>query len=101
MKACQHCGFEFRLNIISDRCSGAKYLRSGWCDAPLRECPDPDKLLQSPCLSQQEQDYLKKLVDLPWFSGQIAAILLQIESKALGVTAIGVRLDVASCGGAS
>ncbi|MBD2207839.1 hypothetical protein [Calothrix sp. FACHB-168] len=32
-------------------------------------------------LSLEERDYLKRLVDLPWFSGQVAAVLLQIEAK--------------------
>lgn len=80
-ESCQHCGFEFRLNVVSDRRTGAKYLRAGCCDAPLRPCPDPDELLRSAHLSQNERDYLQRIANLDWFSGQVAAILLQIEAK--------------------
>lgn len=80
-ESCQHCGFEFRLNVLSDRRTGTKYLRAGCCDAPLRPCPDPAKLLRSPHLSQDERDYLQRIANLDWFSGQVAALLLQIEAK--------------------
>lgn len=80
-KFCQHCGFEFRLNVVSDRRSKTKYLRSGCCDAPLRPCPDPVELLRCSSLSQHERDYLQRVSSQDWFSGQIASVLLQIEGK--------------------
>ena len=52
---CQHCGFEFRLNVVSDRRTGTKYLRAGCCDAPLRPCPDRVELMRSANLSQDER----------------------------------------------
>ena len=80
-ESCQHCGFEFRLNVVSDRRTGTKYLRAGCCNAPLRPCPDPYELLRSAHLSQDERDYLQRIANLDWFSGQVAALLLQIEAK--------------------
>lgn len=78
---CQHCGFEFRLKVVSDRRTGTKYLRAGCCDAPLRPCPDPVELIRSPNLTPSEREYLQRLVKLDWFSGQMATVLLQIEAK--------------------
>lgn len=83
---CQYCGFEFRLNVISDRRTKSKYLRSGCCDAPLRECPNPERLLNSPNLTSEEKEYLRRVSSLDWFGGQVAALLLQLEAKA-GVAA--------------
>lgn len=80
-ESCQHCGFEFRLNVVSDRRTGTKYLRAGCCDAPLRPCPDPVELMRSPNLSLEERQYLQRLARLDWFSSQAAALLLQIEAK--------------------
>jgi hypothetical protein len=80
-ESCQHCGFEFRLNVVSDRRTKTKYLRAGCCDAPLRPCPDPAELLRSPNLTQDEREYLQRLANLDWFSGQVASVLLQIEAK--------------------
>ena len=81
MTICKECGQEFRYNVISDRRSGSKYLRSGCCDIALRQCPDPEVLMRSPHLSEDERDYLKRLIPLPWFGGQIVAVLLQLEAK--------------------
>jgi hypothetical protein len=86
MKTCQHCGFDFRLNVISDRWTKSKYLRAGCCDALLRPCPDPDKLLRSPKLTSEEKEYLRRVSSLDWFGGQVATLLLQLEAKA-GVAA--------------
>ncbi|MHC5717117.1 MAG: hypothetical protein ACYTXE_42180 [Nostoc sp.] len=80
-ESCQHCGFEFRLNVVSDRRTSTKYLRAGCCNAPLRPCPDPNELLRSPNITTNECEYLQRLVDLDWFSGKVAAVLLQIEAK--------------------
>jgi hypothetical protein len=80
-ESCQHCGFEFRLNVVSDRRTGRKYLRAGCCDAPLRPCPNVEELLRSANLTQDEREYLQRLVNLDWFSGQVATVLLQIEAK--------------------
>ncbi|MBD2730752.1 hypothetical protein H6G96_31650 [Nostoc sp. FACHB-892] len=81
-ESCQHCGFEFRLNVVSDRQTGAKYLRAGCCDALLRPCPDPDELLRSANLTPSEREYLQRIANLGWFSGKVAFVLLQIEAKA-------------------
>ena len=80
-ESCQHCGFEFRLNVVRDRRTGTKYLRAGCCDAPLRPCPDPSELLRSANLTQDEREYLQRIANLDWFSGQVATVLLQIEAK--------------------
>ncbi|HYX14643.1 MAG TPA: hypothetical protein VE944_09790 [Nostoc sp.] len=79
---CQHCGGEFRLKVVSDRRRGTKYLRAGCCDAALRPCPDPVELMRSPKLTLDERQFLQRLIGLEWFSGQVAAVLLQIEDKA-------------------
>jgi hypothetical protein len=71
-------------NHISDRRTSTKYLKAGCCDVALRPCPDPD-LLRSPNLNLEESFYLQRLVKLGWFSGQVAAVLLQIEAKVGGV----------------
>lgn len=81
MNICPHCQGEFRLNVTVDRHTGVKYLRAGCCDSPLRPCPNPEKLLRSPCLSEDERSYLSRVSGLDWFSGQVAAVLLQIEAK--------------------
>jgi hypothetical protein len=78
---CQYCGFEFRLNVISDRWTKSKYLRAGCCDALLRLCPDPDKLLRSLNLTDEERNYLQRIAKLDWFSGAVATNLLAIEAK--------------------
>ncbi|WP_375449102.1 hypothetical protein [uncultured Nostoc sp.] len=80
-EACEYCGGKFRLNVVSDRRTKTKYLRAGCCDAPLHPCPDPAELLRSPNLTSEERLYLNKVVKLDWFSGQVAAVLLQIEVK--------------------
>lgn len=87
MKLCPHCGFEFSLNVVTERRSGTKYLRAGCCDAPLRECPDPERLLRSPNLTPDEREYLQQVSKLDWFSGQVASVLLGIEAKASGEVA--------------
>lgn len=81
MKNCPECGGEFRLNVVSDRHTGVRYLRAGCCDSPLRKCPNPDELLRSPNINLEERLYLTKISKLDWFSGQVAAVLLQIEAK--------------------
>ena len=78
---CQFCGGEFRLNVTCDRQTKTKYLRTGCCDSPLRPCPEPADLLQSASLTSSERDYLQRLVELHWFSGKVASVLLQIEAK--------------------
>lgn len=88
MKTCPHCGFEFRLNVVTERQTSTKYLRAGCCDAPLRECPNPDKLLRSPNLTAEERQYLARVDKLGWFSCQAAAVLLQIEAKAQASTEV-------------
>jgi hypothetical protein len=87
-EACEYCGGEFRLNVVSDRRTKTKYLRAGCCDTPLRPCPDPAELLRSANLTQDERDYLQRLVKLDWFSGQVATVLLQIEAKASAEVAV-------------
>lgn len=81
MNICPHCQGEFRLNVTSDRHTGIKFLKAGCCDSPLRRCPSPDELLRSPVLTLEERYYLQRLQNLDWFSGQVAAVLLQIEAK--------------------
>jgi len=83
---CPHCGFKFRLNVISDRCTKTRYLRSGCCDSPLRPCPSPIELLRCPNLTSDERDYLQRVASLEWFGGAVASVLLQLEEKA-GVAA--------------
>ncbi|MHC5831981.1 MAG: hypothetical protein ACYT04_92395, partial [Nostoc sp.] len=75
-QSCEYCGFEFRLNVISDRRTGAKYLRAGCCDAFLRRCPDPAELLRSANLTPSEREYLQRLTSVSWFGGKTAAVLL-------------------------
>jgi hypothetical protein len=82
---CQECGGDFRLKVVSDRRTGTKYLKAGCCDVALRPCPNPNELLRSPNLNLEERFYLQRLVKLDWFSGQVAAVLLQIEAKVGGV----------------
>ena len=72
-------------NHISDRRTSTKYLKAGCCDVALRPCPDPDELLRSPNLNLEESFYLQRLVKQGMFSGQVAAVLLQIEAKFGGV----------------
>jgi len=67
-------------------------LRSGCCDVALRKCPNPSELLRCSHLSLEERDYVKRLVELPWFSGQIVGVLLQIETKAAQASAVEVRV---------
>ncbi|MBD2608400.1 hypothetical protein H6G81_28750 [Scytonema hofmannii FACHB-248] len=81
MKICKECGGNFRYNVVSDRRSGSKYLRSGCCDLAIRPCPNPEVLMRSPHISQHERDYLNGLIPLPWFSGKAVAMLLEIEGK--------------------
>ncbi|MBD2255599.1 hypothetical protein [Nostoc parmelioides] len=81
MNSCQVCGGEFWLNVVSDRSLEAKYLRAGCCDSPLSPCPSPDELLRSSSINLEERLYLIKVAKLEWFSGQVAAVLLQIEGK--------------------
>jgi hypothetical protein len=78
---CQFCGGDFRLNVVANRQTKVKYLRAGCCDSPLRTCPNPDELLLAPSLTLEERSYLQRLQNLDWFSGQVAAVLLQIEAK--------------------
>lgn len=81
MKNCQHCGFEFRVNVVTCRPTRTKYLRTGCCDIALRPCPDPVELLRSPNLSTEERQYLQKVAALDWFGGQVATLLIEIEAK--------------------
>ncbi|MBC6432337.1 hypothetical protein FM036_16845 [Nostoc sp. HG1] len=78
---------ESRISELSNHISqtSTKYLKAGCCDVALRPCPDPDELLRSPSLNLEESFYLQRLVKLDWFSGQVAAVLLQIEAKVGGV----------------
>ena len=78
---CQFCGGEFRLNVTCDRQTKSKYLKAGCCNSPLRPCPEPAELLRSASLTPSERDYLQRLANLDWFSGKVAAVLLQIEAK--------------------
>ena len=80
-ESCQHCGFEFRLNVVSDRRTRTKYLKAGCCNAALRPCPDPNELLRSPNLTPSEREYLQRVANLDWFGGQVATVLLQLETK--------------------
>ncbi|WP_375449053.1 hypothetical protein [uncultured Nostoc sp.] len=80
-ETCEYCGGEFRLKVTCDRRTKSRYLRAGCCDSPLRPCPDPVELMRSPNITTNERDYLQRLVDLDWFSGQVASVLLQIELK--------------------
>ena len=81
MKNCPHCGSEFRYNVVACRHTKFKYLRSGCCDLALRQCPDPEVLMRSPNLSNEQRDYLQRVAALDWFSGSVAVVLLQIETK--------------------
>lgn len=81
MSNCEHCGGQFCLNVVSCSPSKVKYLKMGCCDVALRPCPNPSDLLRSPNLTSEERLYLNKVVKLDWFSGQVAAVLLQIEAK--------------------
>jgi hypothetical protein len=81
MKICKECGAEFRYNLVFDRRIGSKYLRSRCCDLAIRPCPNPSVLMRSANLSSDEGNYLARLNDLHCFSGQIVAVLLQIETK--------------------
>lgn len=90
MKICEQCGEEFRYNVVRDRRTGSKYLRTGCCDLAIRPCPNPEVLAKSPHLSEDERDYLNRLIPLPWFGGQIAAVLLQLESKIQQATEVKV-----------
>lgn len=81
MNICPHCQGEFRLNVTVDRHTGVKYLRAGCCDSPLRKCPNPDELLRSPNITPSEREYLQRVLNLDWFGGAIASVLLQIEAK--------------------
>ena len=78
---CQFCGGEFRLNVVACRRTKSKYLRAGCCDGALRSCPEPAELLRSANLTQDERDYLQRIANLDWFSGKVASVLLQIETK--------------------
>lgn len=89
-KICKECGAEFRYNVVCDRRSGSKYLRTGCCDLAIRSCPNPEVLAKSPHLSQDERDYLNRLIPQPWFSGQVVAVLLQLESKIQHATGVKV-----------
>ena len=80
-KICKECGEEFRYNVVTDRQSKSKYLRTGCCDLAIRPCPNPEVLMRSPHLSREECDWLNRIIPLPCFGGQIAAVLLQLESK--------------------
>lgn len=88
MNLCEQCGQQFRYNLVSDRRTNFKYLRSGCCDVALRQCPDPEVLMRSPHLSEDERDYLTRLIPVRWFGGQIAAVLLQIEAKVKQATEV-------------
>ncbi|MCC5611065.1 hypothetical protein LC612_31020 [Nostoc sp. CHAB 5834] len=78
---CQFCNGEFRLNVVACRRTKTKYLRTGCCDGALRPCPEPAELLRSANLTQDEREYLQRITNLDWFSGQVATVLLQIEAK--------------------
>ena len=78
---CQFCGGEFRLNVVACRQTKSKYLKAGCCNYPLSPCPEPAELLRSASLTSSERDYLQRLENLDWFSGKVAAVLLQIEAK--------------------
>ncbi|HEY9799259.1 MAG TPA: hypothetical protein V6D25_02790 [Leptolyngbyaceae cyanobacterium] len=82
MSSCQVCGGDFRLNVVSDRHTGIKFLRAGCCDSPLRQCPSPDKLLRSASHTSDERNYLQRVAKLNWFgSAVVASNLLRIEAK--------------------
>ncbi|MGI2908602.1 hypothetical protein [Tolypothrix sp. VBCCA 56010] len=89
-KICKECGEEFRYNVVRDRRTGSKYLRTGCCDLAIRPCPDPEALAKSPHLSQDEQDYLNGLIPLPWFNAKAVAMLLQMEAKVKQATEVEV-----------
>ena len=42
----------------------------------------------NPHLSQDERDYLNRLIAQPCFSGQVAAVLLQLEAKVQQTTEV-------------
>lgn len=88
MKICQQCGQQFRYNVVSDRRSGSKYLRTGCCDLAIRPCPDPEVLMRSAHLSEDERDWLNRIIPLPWFGAQVVAVLLQLESKVQQATEV-------------
>jgi hypothetical protein len=37
--------------------------------------------MRSPNLSNEQRDYLQRVAALDWFSGSVAVVLLQIETK--------------------
>ena len=80
MKNCPHCAGEFRFNVVGDRRTKFKYLRSGCCDLALRKCPDPEMLMRSPHVTDEQRNYLQRIALLDWFSGSVTAVLLEIEA---------------------
>lgn len=79
---CPHCGdLDYRYNVINERRIKAKALKTGCCDVFIRWCPDPELLLQLPNITPEQRDYLQRVSNLDWFSGAVAAVLLQIEAK--------------------
>lgn len=90
MRNCPECGGDFRLNVVSDRHTGIKFLRACCCDSPLRRCSGPDKLLRSASLTSDERNYLQRAAKLDWFGSAVASNLLRIEAtiKASGGVAL-------------
>jgi hypothetical protein len=84
---CRHCHSEYKLNVVAQRKSKIKALRTGCCDVFVRWCPIPEELLKIPHLTQDERDYLHRVASLDWFTSQVATILIQIEVKNKEVTA--------------
>lgn len=81
IERCEFCGGDFRLNVVSDRRLGIKYLRAACCDAALRPCPDVSELLRSPSLTSDERSYLQRVAKLEWYGSAVASNLLRIEAK--------------------
>ncbi|BDA76603.1 hypothetical protein CAL7716_107690 (plasmid) [Calothrix sp. PCC 7716] len=85
---CKHCNFEHKLNVVVDRRTKRKALRTGCCDIFIRWCPAPEDLLRLPNLTPDERDFLNSVANLDWFTSRVATNLIEIEEKGKkGVTA--------------
>jgi hypothetical protein len=87
MKKCPHCQSEYKLNVVAQRKSKIKALRTGCCDVFVRWCPNPCELLKTPYLTQDERNFLSNVAEMNWFSAKTALLLLQIEAKGKEVAA--------------